>query len=165
MKVFIANIDLISKSPDVYLALLPQSQKIRANKFQKDTRKMQFILGHLMANSIGEQYTSIAHKDKLVVVATNSDVPVGIDIENTSKPRDFVAASALIGTKRPKTLGEFYKLFTKSEAVYKLGTNTKHTVFIQKDDYLICVVSTKKFDTPALQPFDINLFFAPKKHQ
>ena len=164
MQVFIANIDSISKTPDVYSALLWDKHKSRLSKFQNQTRKLQFILGHLMADNCGKTYTSIAHKDKWVVVASDMDTPVGIDIENTSVERDFVGAAELMHLTEPKSLNDFYKSFTKAEAIYKLGTAPKCTHFIQFGNYLICVTSIQDFDTPQLEHYDVSAcLFAEKE--
>ena len=163
MQVFIANIDSISKNTDDFMALLSADDRARAKKFQKQTRKLQFVLGHLMVANIGKKYTSIAHRDKLVVVATASNVRLGVDIENASVKRDFVAASEIIGIKPSKTLFDFYKMFTKSEAIYKLGTTPACTHFITYGDYLICVVANKKFAMPRVHNFDALSILAAKK--
>lgn len=140
------------------MALLPVGDRARVAKFQKQTRKLQFILGHLMVARVGKKYTSIAHKDNLVVVATASNARVGVDIENASVQRDFVGAAELMGAKTPKTLHDFYKMFTESEATYKLGTAPACTHFITHGDYLICVVANKDFAMPHLHYLNINSF-------
>lgn len=164
MQVFIANIDSISKNVNDYVVLLSPEHQARAKKFQKQTRKLQFVLGHLMVDNIGKKYTSIAHKDNLVVVATASNASVGIDIENVSVKRDFVSAAGLMGTKTPKTLHDFYKLFTEAEATYKLGEKADCVHFISYGDYLICVVANRQFAVPHLIPFDADsILLAEKK--
>ena len=163
MQVFIADIDSISKNPDIYSELLLSKHKIRLSKFQNQTRKLQFILGHLIADNCSTAYTSIAHKDKLVVVAAAADTPVGIDIENTSIKRDFIATSELMNLTPPKSLEDFYKSFTESEAIYKLGKTPKCTKFIQYGEYLICIAATHKFDTPYLEHYDISAILTTKK--
>lgn len=163
MQVFIADIDSISKNLDAFIAMLSPTDIARAKKFQKTTRKLQFVLGHLIVNKVGKKYTSIAHKDKLVVVATAANTPVGIDIENVSVKRDFVAASDVMGIKTPKTLYGFYKLFTESEATYKLGTTPVCTYFIPRGDYLICVTANHQFSKPSLKPFNAVSFLVTEK--
>ena len=163
MQVFIANIDSISKNTDDFMALLSADDRARAKKFQKQTRKLQFVLGHLMVANIGKKYTSIAHRDKLVVVATASNAHLGVDIENASVKRDFVAAAELMGENPPKTLFDFYKMFTKSEATYKLGTTPACTHFITYGNYLICVVANKGFAMPRVHNFDALSILAAKK--
>jgi hypothetical protein len=163
MQVFIADIDSISKNADDYVALLSAGDRVRVAKFQKKTRKLQFILGHLMVAAVGKKYTSIAHRDNLVVVATASNARVGVDIENASVQRDFVGAAELMGAKTPKTLHDFYKMFTKSEATYKLGTKPACTHFITYGNYLICVVANKDFATPRVHNFDALSILAAKK--
>lgn len=159
MQVFIANIDSISKNPDIYSALLSSKDKTRLSEFQNQTRKLQFILGHLMADKCGAKYTCIAHKDKWVVVVA-SENPVGIDIENTTVERDFVAAAELMNFARPASLDDFYKSFTESEATYKLGTIPKCTRFMRHGDYLICVCATRSFTLPRLHEFDVKLLLS-----
>ena len=154
MQVFIANIDSISKNTDIYSALLSPKHQHRLSEFQNQTRKLQFILGHLVADRCGEKYTSIAHKDKWVVVAA-SNTPVGIDIENTTVKRDFNAAAELMHFTTPKSLDDFYKSFTEAEAVYKMGSASKCTRFIEFGDYLICITSIQDFPTPNLQEYDV----------
>ena len=163
MQIFIANIDSISKNPNTYSGLLLSKHKIRLSKFQNQNRKLQFILGHLIADNCGKSYTSIAHKDKLVVVAATNDMPVGVDIENTSVKRDFVAASELMNLTPTKSLKDFYKSFTESEAIYKLGKKPKCTKFIQYGDYLICITATHEFKTPCLEHYDISVNLPTKK--
>ena len=163
MQVFIANIDSISKNTDDFMALLSADDRARATKFQKQTRKLQFILGHLMVANIGKKYASIAHRDNVVVVATASNARLGVDIENVSVKRDFVAAAELMGENPPKTLFDFYKMFTKSEATYKLGTTPACTHFITYGDYLICVVANKKFAMPRVHNFDALSILTTKK--
>ena len=157
MQVFIANIDSISKSPDVFLAWLSPKDKKRAEAFSKQNRKLQFILGHLMVDNSGKKYNSIAHRDNLVVVASADDTMVGVDIENVSVQRDFVEMAKVMNLPIPKSLIDFYKSFTKFEAIYKLGTQPKCTKFIRYGDYLICVAATRNFQKPQLRDFDINL--------
>ena len=163
MQVFIANIDSISKSPERYSVLLLPKHQIRLSQFQNQTRKLQFILGHLIADNCGKAYVSIAHKDKLVVVATDADTPVGIDIENTSVKRDFIAASELMNLTPPASLNDFYRLFTESEAIYKLGKTPKCTKFMQYGEYLVCITAMHEFDNPYLEHYDVSALLAAKK--
>lgn len=162
MQVFIANIDSISKEPDTYLALLSPTDQERATKFHRQSRRLQFILGHLMTDNIGQAHTSIAHKDKWVVVAASSNGPVGIDIENTSINRDFMAAATVMGLNPPATLYDFYKDFTLAEATYKLGSEPTSTHFISHEDYLICVTATKQFALPQIHQFNVDSLLMTK---
>ena len=158
MKIFIANIDSISKNPDLYATMLPKHHQARVAKFQNQTRKLQFILGHLMTKYSGKIHTSIAHKDKWVIVAAASNALVGIDIENATIERDFVGAAELVGLPAPKNKNEFYKNFTLAEATYKLGTKPRYHRYMRYGDYIICMTSTRFFDMPRLRKFDVNLF-------
>ena len=162
MQVFIANIDSISKNPEKYSELLSLRHQIRLSKFQNQTRKLQFILGHLIADNCDDQYTCIAHKDKFVVVAS-SDKPVGVDIENTSVQRDFVAVSELMNLTPPASLNDFYRSFTESEAIYKLGKTPKCTKFMQYGEYLICITAMHEFDNLYLEHYDVSALLAAKK--
>ena len=156
MQVCIADIDSISKNPDYFVALLSPRDQKRVSQYKKQTRKLQFILGHLMADASGKKYTSVAHRDNLVVVASADNTPVGIDIENMSVKRDFIGAAELMGLPEPKSAKDFYKSFTKYEAIYKLGMDSKCTDFIEYGDYLICVTATREFQTPRLRKFVVN---------
>lgn len=156
MQVFIANIDSISKHSDIYSALLLPVHHARLSEFKNKNRKLQFILGHLMADKCDEKYTSIAHKDNFVVIATDSKQPVGIDIENTDIKRDFIGLAETLKMRQPKSLEDFYKMFTEFEAAYKMGSKPIYTKFIKHDSYLICITSTTNFKTPKLNLFDIN---------
>lgn len=163
MKIYIANIDSISKDPDFYASFLPVNQQKRVTRFQNSTRKSQFILGHLMVLACDKKHTSIAHKDKFVVVAAASNALVGIDIENTTIERDFVQASQLINLPVPKSLNDFYRNFTLAEAAYKLGGRPRYRRFIRYNDYLICVVSSRYFDGHKLNKFNPDSFCVPKQ--
>ena len=162
MQVFISDIDSIRKDWRDWMRFLSPENQTRAEKFQKPARRLQFILAHLMADNIGKKYTSIAHKDNFVVVATSQSAPVGVDIENTSVQRDFVGSAELMGAAAPKTLIDFYKFFTKTEAAYKLHTTPTCTRFLTHDNYLICVVSNRRFAAQRLKIFDIKSIFPPK---
>ena len=87
----------------------------------------------------------------------------GVDIENITIKRDFVAASRMLGKKAPKTLYDFYKLFTEFEATYKLGTKVGCVHFINHGDYLICIAANRRFVVPRLRHFDIESIFATEK--
>ena len=155
MQVFIANIDSISKHPDVFASFLGPLDAARLSSFQNQTRKLQFILGHLMAIKCGDGHASIAHKDNLVVVAFSNDL-VGVDIENTTVQRDFAAMCEMLNLKKTENPTDFYKCFTKYEAEYKLGTKSKCVHFFDYDKYLICVASNQPFEKPELTVFDVN---------
>lgn len=165
MQIFIANIDSISKNPNDFMAMLSPADFAHAMKFKNKVRKLQFVLGHFMVDKIGRKHTSIAHKDKFVIVATAENMPVGVDIENTSVKRDFVEIAETMNFKTPKSLQDFYKHFTEYEATYKLGVKSACTHFITYGDYLICIVSNHQFAKPHLKTFNAELFLTPKKEQ
>ena len=162
MQIFIANIDSISKHSDIYSALLLPVNRARLSEFKNKNRKLQFILGHLMTDKCDEKYTSIAHKDNFVVIATDSKQPVGIDIENTDIKRDFIGLAETLKMRQPKSLEDFYKMFTEFEAAYKMGSKPICTKFIKHNNYLICVTSTTNFETPKLNLFDVNSLLSAK---
>ena len=112
-----------------------------------------------MADKIGKKFVSIAHKDKIVVVATASNAMVGVDIENMTHKRDFVEMSKMMNFKTPKSLDKFYKSFTEYEATYKLGVKPTCVRFICFGDYLICVVANKDFAMPHLRRFNVDSVF------
>ena len=163
MQVFIANIDSISKNPDIFMATLSPGDYAHAMKFKKQSRKIQFVLGHFMMNKIGKKYTSIAHKDKLVIVATAENGPVGVDIENTSVKRDFDAIAELMNFPVPKSCNDFYKSFTEYEAAYKLGLKHTCTHFITYGEYLICITANRQFAKPHIKTFNPESFLSSKQ--
>lgn len=156
MKVYIANIESVNENLDGYVTLLHKKQQVRANKYQNQTRKLQFVLGHLMVVCCGKTYTSMAYKDKFVVVAAASNAPVGIDIENVTIECNYKDDDKIDA----KSLNDYYKQFARSKSIYKLGVRSKCVRFMRYQDYLICVSCAHYFDMPKLHKFDLDHFVA-----
>ena len=155
MKIYIANIERISKKSDL-LNKLSESELTQYNKFSNQKRKLQFLIGHAIVKDVcGENvktdntgapvlkkaFVSISHKDNLVIVAI-SDKYVGIDIENMNKKRDFKQISRFLGLPVPDNKTDFYKNFTHYEALFKYGNNITipHKLFYKLNNYMTCLV-------------------------
>ena len=166
-----SNIEHIKNIPDLETKL-SESELIRYNKFTNNTRKLQYLLSHAMVRDIcGENivlndsgvptiksgFVSIAHKDKLIVVAI-SKKRVGIDIEDTSVIRDFMGQSELLGLPKTKNKRVFYKNFVQYEAKFKFGgdANKANIYFKEYVNYLIGICTPEDFDNIHFVFFDRN---------
>ena len=163
MKIYIADIDNISKDSQKiakYLSELGPDEIARYKSINREIRKLQFLIGHAILHNVSTQkkFTSITHKDNLVLVAI-SDTPIGIDIENTSVVRDFKNFGEIMGIQPTSNGDEFYKNFTRTEALYKIGPQ-KSPIFLswyKIDSFMVCIASTQAFSVPTLTPFgDVN---------
>lgn len=86
-----------------------------------------------------QKYFSLSHSgDYIVIVFSAFDC--GVDIEKI-KSRDFVAISQRMNFDS-KTLKEFYYEWTKYEAEYKSGAETKSIKQTNIGDYALTAVST-----------------------
>lgn len=157
MKVYIANLDSIGKISDTKLS---ESELLQSGKFANEIRRNQYVVAHSIIFDIAKEhpvpdkngklhlkngFVSVAHKDNWVVVAFD-DNNVGIDIENATIIRDFIAESELLGLGRCDNALDFYKNFVRYESDMKYGTefeNAKH-FFYKIDDYVMCVCTTAK---------------------
>ena len=160
MNIYIADINNISKDSQKivqYCAMLGPDELKQYNKITRPTRKLQFLVGHAMRHrfSTSEKFTSIAHKDNIVLVAV-SHTPVGIDIENASIMRDFEHLGTAMNFTPTPDADMFYKKFTATEALYKLGPQ-KTSIFLSwhtLKNFIICIASTYEFKISRLIPFD-----------
>ena len=156
MKVYMSNIEQIKNISDLEKNL-SESELTRYNKFVNKRRKLQYLLSHsIVKKATGENiitdksgapmiksgFVSIAHKDKMVLVAI-SNSPVGIDVENTSVERDFIRQSELLGLPPTKDRKDFYKNFVEYESRYKFGkkVNLAKVRFFESGKYLIGICS------------------------
>lgn len=129
MQVYISNLDNISKDIDNInstCAKLSADELARYKGLGRAVRRMQFLVGHCMLHDVMGQYTSVSHKDNIVVVAT-SDKPVGIDIENTDISRDFIENSKIMNLPTPKSKLDFYMNFVQYESEFKMGVKQAAT--------------------------------------
>ena len=142
MHIYIADLDTIC-NPDDLISKLSPADIVRYQSFHREIRAKQFLVSHAIVSDIRDKfkYISIAHKDNLVVVGA-SDTPIGVDIEDTSKNRDFDSLAELMNFHTVKNADEFYRIFTSYEAEYKARSATnlqKHFYRIGK--YMIGIVS------------------------
>lgn len=154
MKVFIANIDLISPDIDKYMDMLSPRHRARALKNTDETSRAQFVLGRLMAKYSGKKHTAIAACENLVVVAAASNVRVGIDIANVNSDCEYRSDNPRINLPAPKNKKEVLRNITYTNAIYRLGTTAHWRQFMRYGDYVICVASTRRFDMPRLRKFN-----------
>ena len=157
MKIYMSNIERTNDITDMERKL-SKSELAQYNKFNNKTRKKQYLVGHAIVKDVcGENvqtdengapylnngFISIAHKDNFVIVAI-SDEKVGIDIENTTVQRDFVAQSELLGLPKTRSLWDFYKEFVRYESKLKFGNDTqKYSQYFYKlNNYIICITTT-----------------------
>ena len=142
MKVFISDLAKICNW-DNLIAQLPTPDLIKYKNFNRDIRAKQFLVAHTIKNQIQNEfkYISIAHKDNFVIVAA-SDFPIGVDIEDTSKTRDFKTISEFMNFPFSHGASDFYHAFTLYEAQYKMP-HPEHTTsgFYKLGNYMICIVS------------------------
>ena len=141
MNIYITDLTTICNHDDLVNKLSPQDL-LRYKSFKRPLRATQFLVAHAIKNEICGQfeYVSVAHKDNFVIVAA-SHTPIGIDIENTSKHRDFNSLGGFMRFSNIKTADDFYRAFTKYEAEYKANTTQLCPHFYKLKDYMICVVS------------------------
>lgn len=157
MKVYIANLDSIGKISDTKLS---DAEILQYKKFDNTTRRNQYLLAHSIIFDVTKEhpvsdkngklhlkngFVSVAHKDNWVIVAFD-DKNVGIDIENASVKRDFIAESELLGLKPTNVAEIFYKNFVKYESDIKYGDgfeNVQHR-FYKIGNYMMCVCSDAK---------------------
>ena len=157
MKVYMSTIDLITGNLAAYAALLTPPQQQRAARFKSDTRRAQFILGHLMANSTGKRYISIGYLDNIVVVAASNTAAVGIAICDANAEYDTDAITAAMKLPESKTRNEFLRNMTFARAKYKIGAHPWSRLFMRYGNYIICMCSSRAFDMPKLNKFTPEL--------
>lgn len=142
MDIYISNLTEICNKSDLLAKLTPE-QCARYASFSRQTRADQFLLAHSIANDLEKQfqYVSISHKDDWVIVAAAME-PVGVDIENTAKKRNFAPMARFIGADGMTTPESFYRAFTAAEAQYKMQPAiARIKQFYRLDDYMICIAS------------------------
>ena len=142
MHIYIADLDTICNQDDLISKLSPAGFA-RYQSFHREIRAKQFLVSHAIMADIRDKFKhiSIAHKDKFAILVA-SDAPIGVDIEDTSKNRDFDSLAKFMHFDTAKNADEFYRLFTLSEAEYKAHPATNlRKYFYQLGKYMICIVS------------------------
>lgn len=118
------------KSERALVGRLSPVEQDRFGRIKSNSRKSQFLFGHLLLAMATEAHKSLSHSGDVVVVAC-SDVPVGIDIEKMEKRKNLDAiARRIFSTENVKQyemlegesrLRKFYELWTLHEALLKVG--------------------------------------------
>ena len=114
-----------------------------AESIEKDQQGAPFLKG-------SDLFISLSHKGDVVALAVSSS-PVGVDVEDTSVPRNVERLSKLFHTsERPEDLYAFYRVWTAKEAEGKrlrtgistdiLRKETSSGKYFDWGDYLICVM-------------------------
>ena len=157
MNIYITDLSTIC-NPDDLAKKLSLSDLARFRSFKQKKRAIQFLVAHAIKSELENrfQYISIAHKDHLVIVAASS-APIGVDIEDASKQRDFNSLGKFIGLKNIKTSDEFYRAFTLAEAKYKSNADASAR-FYKLQKYMICIISNDQditWENSALVPEQI----------
>ena len=162
MKLFIADLKKIIKSPDILLIAkdkLKNNDKIRYESFSNQDRAMQFLVSRMIIEKyIAADYTtsdagkiclksgfvSVAHTKNLVVVASDNE-PVGVDIEKITEERNFQKIAARMKFKNCDTAYDFFKSWTAYEADFKRDSSAKTGTYtyIDYQGFLICLSSNK----------------------
>ena len=162
IKIFVTDINEIIKRRDFYenrMKDLSSQDKSRYAKIENEKRRLQFLTGrflikehlkrdftiekngHLSSDNI---FLSLTHTDHLVMLALYQK-PVGIDMENLLKVRNFNALSKHLGFAPSTDPDIFYRNFTAYEADYKLGKENlpANHLFFYYQNFVICI-STKE---------------------
>ena len=146
MDIFISDLNQICNRLDDIDAMrtkLRSTELARYLSFKSPTRALQFLVAHATANDCAPKfkYTSISHRKNIVIVAA-SNTPVGIDIEDTSISRDFESLSQLMEISHPRTPTDFYRNFTRTEAMYKIAPAIANKIlFYTMGRFIICVAT------------------------
>lgn len=159
MRFYLSDCTVLNERPNLrerYLNILTSEEKEILQNKKSDWHRDQFLMGRAMIRDICGQspkisstgkilisngYISLAHSGRYVVLAV-ADTPVGIDIEDTAKDRDFDALAGRMGwiLGQDKRL-DFYKAFTRYEARYKLGENQGdfQDIYYSIKTFIICI--------------------------
>ncbi|MBQ7412699.1 MAG: hypothetical protein IJV07_00275 [Alphaproteobacteria bacterium] len=161
MNIYIADLSKIDFQPDIlkkYQSLLTDTELERYHRMSAPLRQKQFLIGRVLIQSVCHQsprlsetgkpvltdgYISLAHSGPYVVLAT-AEYPVGIDIEEMIKDKDFYALSARLNFELNGDIQtSFYKQFTRFEADYKLSdpVATVYHAYYRLGDFLVCLAS------------------------
>ena len=175
-----ADLSKIDFQPDIlnkYQSLLTDSELERYRHMTAPLRQKQFLIGRVLIQSVCHQspklsksgklcltdgYIGLAHSGPYVVLAT-AEYPVGIDIEDMTKNKDFYALADRLKFKLSGDIQtSFYKQFTRFEADYKLSdpTGTVHHAYYRSGDFLICLASVHPISASFFQMAS-NLSFTP----
>ena len=184
MKVYSVFLPDLKQRPHLiarYEALLSDAETERYRQMRDDLRRLQFLAGRAVIQAVCHQsprlltngkpvvdkgYISLAHSGPYVLLAVG-DSPVGIDIEDASKQKDFDRLAArlnfhLSGEKKRS----FYEQFTRYEATYKLGENRGNCAcfYYSIDTFIVCIITlnkNEKIEFINTLPFELEIPFTP----
>ncbi len=166
MEVFITDLSKIIKRANQFKAhifrLSDQDQK-RYFKITDKNRAFQFLIGRLLISQHIRQnvetldtgkvvakncFLSLSHSQNYVVLAVDSK-PVGIDIEDISKTRDFEKIAQRLKINPCSNAVDFYREFTRYEADFKLdlGAQKKDYRFYLYHNFIICLATLYPFSS------------------
>ena len=152
----LSEIETNSSLIEKYEGLLSDAEKKRYGDMTNIHRRLQFLLGRaliyenchqspvLLPNgkpTVQNGFISLAHSGPYVLLAV-SDSSVGVDIEDSSKNKNFDALADRLGffLTTNKRLS-FYQNFTRFEADYKIGqkNDLKYHKFYSIKTFIICI--------------------------
>lgn len=131
--------------------------KVIEKSFGKDIKKLKINFSKRGKPYCRKFNFSISHIDGFVAVSV-SKKPCGIDIEKIVQRKNMGQISKVVlGGTALDEMGLFYENWTTAEAVSKmfdipvcdvkdLKENSYQKTHIKKKEYVVCIVSTKKFD-------------------
>ena len=120
-------------------------KELGAESLEKDENGAPYLKGSSL-------FVSLSHKGNVVALAVSNEA-VGVDVEDTTVPRNVERLSKLFAeTERPTSLYDFYKVWTAKEAEGKrlrtgisteiLRAESPQGNYIDWGDYLICVMGS-----------------------
>jgi len=118
-------------------------KELGAESIEKDENGAPILKG-------SDLYVSLSHKGDVVALAV-SHTAVGVDVEDTTVPRNVERLSKLFyATEKADSLFDFYRIWTAKEAEGKrlrtgitteiLRAESPKGVYFDYGDYLICVM-------------------------
>ena len=164
MKIFISDLsEIINQSHIIegYVDRLKNQDLSRYHQITDCNRRMQFLIGRMMIyDHFGDgfhvaengkliadkRYLSLAHSKNLVILGV-SDSEIGVDVEDVTKNRNFIALAKHCHFEETTNNLSFYKNFTQYEADYKIGKAVSYHEFVCWRDFIICIAS----ETPIKQ--------------
>ena len=159
MIVYVADLSELETDPTLilkYEGFLSDSERKRYHGMTNTHRRLQFLLGRALIYenchqspvllstgkpTIQNGFISLAHSGPYVLLAL-SDSSVGIDIEDSSKNKNFDALADRLGFSLTSNKRlSFYQNFTCYEADYKMASksNKRHHKFYSIKTFIICV--------------------------
>lgn len=160
MRIFIADLNEICKQQTLlndYVIRLKREDLKRFKGISSTQRRMQFLIGRMIVyENYGKDFTteysgkvvtkekfiSVAHSKNYVIVAISDNI-IGIDIEFINTKRDYIELGHFCGFKNINNPLDFYKSFTRYEAIVKAGATLSNVSFFTIEQFLVCIVSSR----------------------